>query len=49
VDEHTKGLELLDTIYLLLGIIGFMAIIAVFFFGGFVLLDFLFSRSGGDR
>jgi hypothetical protein len=44
-----KGLDLLDTIYLLLGIIGFMAIVAVFFFGGFVLLDFLFSRSQGDR
>ena len=39
----------METIYLLLGIIGFMAIIAGFFFGGYVLLDFLFSRSGGDR
>ncbi|CAN5302164.1 hypothetical protein BH24ACT19_BH24ACT19_22060 [soil metagenome] len=39
----------MDTIYLLLGIIGFMAVIAVFFFGGYVILDFLFSRSGGDR
>jgi hypothetical protein len=38
----------LDTLYLLLGIIGFMALIAGFFFGGFVILDFLFSRSGGD-
>jgi hypothetical protein len=38
----------LDTIYLLLGIIGFMAMIAVFFFGGFVLLDFIWSRRGGD-
>ncbi len=40
---------LLDTIYLLLGIIGFFAVIAGFFFGGYVILDFLFSRSGGDR
>jgi hypothetical protein len=39
----------LDTIYLLLGIIGFMAVIAGFFFGGYVILDFLFSRLGGDR
>jgi len=38
----------LETVYLLLGIIGFMAIIAAFFFGGFVVLDFLFSRSKGD-
>jgi len=38
----------LETLYLLLGIIGFMALIAAFFFGGFVVLDFLFSRFGGD-
>jgi hypothetical protein len=38
----------LDTLYLLLGIIGFMLIIAIFFFGGFVLLDFLWGRRGGD-
>ena len=38
----------LDTIYLLLGIIGFFIIIAIFFFGGFVLLDFLWGRRGGD-
>jgi nitrate reductase NapE component len=38
----------LDTIYLLLGIIGFFLIIAIFFFGGFVLLDFLWGRRGGD-
>ena len=38
----------METIYLLLGIIGFMALIAAFFFGGFVILDFLFSRFGGD-
>ena len=38
----------MDTIYLLVGILGFFVVIAVFFFGGFVLLDFLFSRSGGD-
>ena len=40
--------DALQTVYLLLGIIGFMALIAVFFFGGFVVLDFLFSRFGGD-
>jgi hypothetical protein len=46
---HAKGRRVLETVYLLLGIIGFMALIAAFFFGGFVILDFLFSRSGGDR
>src|SRR5919107_5308702 len=40
--------RVLDTIYLLLGIIGFFLIIAIFFFGGFVLLDFLWGRRGGD-
>ena len=40
--------RVLDTIYLLLGIIGFFIIIAIFFFGGFVLLDFLWGRRGGD-
>jgi hypothetical protein len=43
-----KGESALDTIYLLLGIIGFMALIAAFFFGGFVLLDFIWGRRGGD-
>jgi hypothetical protein len=38
----------LETIWLLLGIIGFMVMIAGFFFGGFVLMDFLFARRGGD-
>ena len=41
--EDTKG-HVLETLYLLLGIIGFFAVIAAFFFGGFVILDFLFSR-----
>jgi hypothetical protein len=41
---HTKGRKGLETLYLLLGIIGFFAVIAAFFFGGFVILDFLFSR-----
>jgi hypothetical protein len=40
--------RVLDTLYLLLGIIGFFLIIAIFFFGGFVLLDFLWGRRGGD-
>jgi hypothetical protein len=38
----------LDTLYLLMGIIGFFLIIALFFFGGFVVLDFLWGRRGGD-
>jgi hypothetical protein len=38
----------LETAYLLLAIIGFLAIIAGFFFGGFVILDFLWGRRGGD-
>ena len=38
----------METVYLLLGIIGFLAVIAAFFFGGFVLLDFLWGRRGGD-
>jgi hypothetical protein len=38
----------LDTLYLLMGILGFFVIIAIFFFGGFVLLDFLWGRRGGD-
>jgi hypothetical protein len=38
----------LDTLNLLLGIIGFMVLIAVVFFGGFVILDFLWGRRGGD-
>jgi hypothetical protein len=48
-NERTKGRRVLETVYLLLGIIGFLALIAAFFFGGFVVLDFLFSRSEGDR
>ena len=40
--------RVLDTLYLLLGIIGFFLIIAIFFFGGFLLLDFLWGRRGGD-
>ena len=46
---RTKGFVVLDTLYLLLGIIGFFALIAAFFFGGFVLLDFLFGRFRGDQ
>ena len=38
----------LDTIYLLIGILGFFAMLAIFFFGGFLLLDFIFGRRGGD-
>ena len=44
-----RRLDLLDTLYLLMGVIGFFAVIAAFFFGGFLLLDFIFARSsGGD-
>jgi hypothetical protein len=38
----------LDTIYLLLGIVGFMGVIAAFFFGSFLILDFIWGRRGGD-
>lgn len=38
----------MDTIFLLLGIVGFMAVVAVFFFGGFLILDFIWDRMGGD-
>ena len=38
----------LDTIYLLLGIFGFFGMMAAFFFGGFLLLDFIWGRRGGD-
>jgi hypothetical protein len=38
----------LDTLYLLLGIVGFFVVIAGFFFGGFVILDFFWGRRGGD-
>ena len=37
----------MDTLLLVLSVIGFFVLIAVFFFGGFVVLDFLWSR-GGD-
>ena len=43
-----KAARVLDTIYLLLGIVGFMAVIAGFFFGSFLLLDFIWGRRGGD-
>jgi hypothetical protein len=38
----------LDTLYLLLGILGFFIVIVAFFFGGYVILDFLWGRRGGD-
>ena len=44
----TERLQALDTLYLLVSIVGFMALIALFFFGGFVLLDFIWGRRGGD-
>ena len=46
-DAYGK-VTVLDTLYLLLGIIGFMILIAVFFFGGFLILDFIWGRRGGD-
>lgn len=33
---------------LLVGIIGFLAIIGGVFFGGFLVLDFIWNRLGGD-
>ena len=45
---HGEALYVLDTIYLLLGVVGFMAVIAAFFFGSFLILDFLWGRRGGD-
>jgi hypothetical protein len=38
----------LDTLQLVIGILGFFIVIALFFFGGFVILDFLWGRRGGD-
>jgi hypothetical protein len=38
----------MDTLLLLMGIFGFFLVIAVFFFGGFLLLDFIWGRRGGD-
>ena len=46
--KFTERPKILDTLYLLLGIIGFMVLIAVFFFGGFLILDFIWGRRGGD-
>ena len=43
-----KGQEALDTLLLALSVIGFFVLIALFFFGGFVVLDFLWGRRGGD-
>ncbi len=45
---YGEALYVLDTIYLLLGIVGFMVVIAAFFFGGFLVLDFIWGRRGGD-
>jgi hypothetical protein len=36
------------TFEILLGIIGFMLVIVVLFFGSFVLLDLIWGRRGGD-
>jgi hypothetical protein len=38
----------LDTLLLVLSIIGFFALIVLFFFGGFVVLDYLWGRRRGD-
>jgi hypothetical protein len=38
----------LDTLLLVLSVIGFFVLIALFFFGGFIVLDFLWGRRGGD-
>ncbi len=38
----------METINLVVGVMGFFLILAIFFFGGFLLLDFIFGRRGGD-
>ncbi len=38
----------METINLVVGVMGFFLILAIFFFGGFLLLDFIFARRGGD-
>jgi hypothetical protein len=43
-----KGQEALDTLLLALSVIGVFVLIALFYFGGFVVLDFLWGRRGGD-
>jgi hypothetical protein len=43
-----EGQEALDTLLLALSVVGFFVLIALFFFGGFVVLDFLWGRRGGD-
>jgi hypothetical protein len=43
-----KGQGALDTLLLVVSVIGFFALIALFFFGGFIVLDFLWGRRGGD-
>ncbi|AHY46183.1 Hypothetical Protein RradSPS_0900 [Rubrobacter radiotolerans] len=35
----------MDTVWLLVSIVGFAVLLAVFFFGGFVLLDFIWGRN----
>lgn len=47
-DFSRKGRDALDTLLLALSVIGFFVLIALFFFGGFVVLDFLWGRRGGD-
>ena len=46
--DSQKGRGTLDTLILLMGIVGFMVLIAIFFFGSFLLLDFIWGRKGGD-
>lgn len=40
--------EMLDTIIMLMGITGFMTVIAAVFFGGFLVMDYIWDRLGGD-
>ncbi|MEJ7820334.1 MAG: hypothetical protein WKF44_08520, partial [Rubrobacteraceae bacterium] len=46
--EVTERPRVLNTINLVVGVMGFFAILAIFFFGGFLLMDFIFGRRGGD-
>lgn len=38
----------METLLLLLGIVGFFVLIAVLFFGSFIVLDYFWGRRGGD-
>lgn len=39
----------MDTLLMVLGILGFLVTIVLVFFGGFVVLDYVWERLGGDE